>query len=131
MRRHLLTLALVGALGVLMASDARACHKKRCPHPCPPPAPVCEVVPPPCPPTPVCVVEPTCAPAPKCGLLRHQAGCGHARPKLKLNLCHKRPACPPPAPVCCESAPVVYAAAQAVYAAPQAAPSAQVLPSGQ
>lgn len=111
MRRHLIVLAVAGLFGALAASDAQACHKKKCPAPCPPPAP-CVVVqpcPPPCPP-PVC--EP-CPPPKKC----------HFKFKMpKLNLCHKKPACPPPpCPVAYEAAPV--------YAAPQA--SGQAHASGQ
>jgi hypothetical protein len=109
MRRHLLTLALVGAFGALLLSnDAQACcHKKRCPQP------TCCVVPPPPPPPPVCEPAP-CPPAKKCGLF-HRGGCGHARPRL--GFCHKKAACAPP----CAVAPVYYAAPtpQAYY------PSAQ------
>jgi hypothetical protein len=124
MRRQLLTLTLVGVLGVLLASDARACHKLRCPHKCAPAAPVCcEPTPAPCPaPAPVC-----CEPAPKkCGLFKHLSGCGHHKIKLG-GLCHKKPACEP-TPVCCEPAPY---AGPVVYATTQVMPSAQVHASGQ
>src|SRR3954453_18962082 len=86
MRRQLLTLAVAGVLGVLVASEAQACHKKKCA--CPPPASVCVVETVPCPPP-----APVCEPAPKKSVLfRHNPGCGHQRVKLG-GLCHKKPAC--------------------------------------
>jgi hypothetical protein len=120
MRRQLLTLALAGVLGALLVSDARACHKAKCPHKCAPAAPVCaEPCPPPCPPpAPVCaepVAKKSCQP-------HFKLSC-HL-PKIHMGgFCHKKAACPEPAPVC-ESAPAPYATAQVV-------PSAQVQPSGQ
>ena len=123
MRRHLLTLALVGMLSAFVAADAQACHKRRCPCPAPTPCVVVQPCPPPCPP-PVC-----CEPAPKkCGLFSHMGGCGHKKIKIG-GFCHK-PVCAP-APVVCETyAPVVYASAP-VYAAPQSYGSPQVQASGQ
>ena len=113
MKRQLLTLALAGVFGALVAADAKACHKKSCPapapcvvvEPCPPPPPVCE----PCPP-----------PAPKCGLFKHMGGSGHT--KMFGGLCHKKAPVCEPVPTC---APVAYSAAPApIYAAPQATPQA-------
>jgi hypothetical protein len=87
MRRSFLTLALAGLVGgLLLASDAQACHKKKarcapapCAAPCPPPAPVC-YVPAPCPPPPC--YTPCEAPRKKhcCGgaglfKRRHKASC--------------------------------------------------------
>jgi hypothetical protein len=97
--RHLTTLALAGLFGgLLLTSDASACHKKKCY--CPPPAPVC--VPPP---PPVC--EPVaCAP---------KKSCHFKMPKIKFG-CHKKAACAPVAYEC--AAPVSYAAP--AYATPQA-----------
>lgn len=127
MKRHLLTLALAGVFGVLAISDASACcHKKKA---CPTPT-ACAVVEPCPPPPPVC--EPVCAPAPKkCGLFKHNAGCGHK--KMGGGLCHKKKAtC---APVAYESpcgapvyGPVSYPSGQG-YASPQA--SGQGYPSHQ
>ncbi len=74
--RHLTTLALAGLFGgLLFASDASACHKKKCA--CPAPAPVCAPAP-----------APVCAPAPKT--------CHFKMPKMhmpKFSLCHKKAAC--------------------------------------
>jgi hypothetical protein len=96
--RHLTTLALAGLfVGLLLTSDASACHKRKCCCP----TPVC--VPPPPPPPPVC--EPVCAPQ-KC----------HFRlPRLNFG-CHKKAVCAPVVYTC--PTPVYYAAP--VYAAPQA-----------
>ena len=125
MRRHLLTLALAGVFGVLAASDASACHLKKCGHK-PAPAPCVVVVPCP-PPAPVCEPVPVCAPTPKCGLFKHLGGCGHKKFKMP-SLCHKKAVCEP-APVVCET----YAPAPVVYAAPQASAQAtpQAMASGQ
>jgi len=93
MRRHLLTLALVGMFGAFLASDANAgCHKKKAcapcaapvayaPAPCPPPIAVVECAP--CPP-PIVVVE--CAPVKK--------KCHFKMPKMGHG-CHKKAACAP------------------------------------
>lgn len=117
MRRQLIVLAAAGLLGVFAASDAQACHKKKCAAPATCAQPVqCVVVEQPCPPP---APAPCPPPAKKC----------HFKlPKPKFNLCHKKPACAP-APTC---APVVYEAAP-VYAAPQASAQAspQVYGSGQ
>ena len=121
MRRHLLILALAGVFGILAASDASACHKKKCGHvpaptpcvvvePCPPPAPVCEPV-------------PVCAPTPKCGLFKHLGGCGHKKMNIG-GLCHKRAACAPAQVVCETSAPTY-------YPAPAPSPQASGQASGQ
>ena len=119
MRRYLLTLALAGVFGVLAASDASACHKKKCGHaPAPTPCVVVEPCPPP--PPPVCEVV---APAPKCGMFKHLGGCGHKKMKMG-GLCHKKAACAP-APVVCETA------APAYYATPSPQASAQGMATGQ
>ena len=116
MKTQLLTLALAGLFGALVATDASACcHKKQA---CPTPV-TCAVVEP-CPPPPPPVCEPVCAPAPKhCGLFHHNAGCGH---KKFGGFCHKKATCAP-APVVCETpcyaAPVSYPSAQG-YPTPQA-----------
>lgn len=86
MRRHFLTLALVGLFGAFLASDASACcHKKK--QACAPVA---------CAPAPVPVVE--CAPPPPpvvaCAPVKKK--CGFKMPKLG---CHKKKACAP-APAC-------------------------------
>lgn len=116
MRRTLIVLALAGLFGAFVATDAQACHKKKCAPACPP-AP-CVVEAPVCPPP-----APVCEPAP-CAPKK----CHFKLPKFKLpSLCHKKPACEP-APVACEAAPApVYAAAQSapVYAAPQVTASGQ------
>jgi hypothetical protein len=119
MRSQLLTLTLVGILGALLASDARACHRVKCAPRCAPPAPVCcEQAPAPCPPpAPVCAAPV----ARKCCMPRINLSCHLPKIKMPSLCCHRRPACPP-AP--CAAAPVV-------YAAPQVAPSPQVHPSGQ
>lgn len=110
MRRHLLTVSLIGVLGVLLsASDASACHHRKKKAGCcaPAPQPCITVVycppPPPCPPpVPVCESKPVkhCG---KCGGPRHGlfGGCHSKRAKI---------ACAPApcAPVPC-STPVVYA----------------------
>ena len=116
MRRHLLLLALTGAIGAsLLTSEASACHKKKkcdcapvaacpapvayVPPPCPPPAPVCE----PCPP-----------PKKKCAL---------------FSMFKKKPKCEPVACATPCPAPVSYYSAPAPYYAP--APSGQYMGSGQ
>src|SRR5947209_3707260 len=107
MRRYLIAVAVVGLLGALSASDAQACHKKKCA------APTACVEPCPPPPPPVCV---PCPPKKKCHFKMPKFG----------GLCHKKPACAPaPCPVAYESAPV--------YAAPQGSPqgSPQAYASGQ
>ena len=98
--RNLKTLALAGVIGVFaLASDASACHKKKCACPAPAPVVVCAPAP---------VVE--CAPAKKCHF---------KMPKMPKMGCHKS------APVC---APVAYSApasyAPATYASPQASAQA-------
>src|SRR5947209_17639873 len=93
MRRHLLVLTVAGVLGAFLASDARACHKKKCQPACAP-APCAVVEPCPAP----CAVVETCAPAPKCGLFKHAGGCGHKKFQFP-KLCHKKATCAP-APVC-------------------------------
>ena len=102
--RTLKTVAFAGLLGAFaFASDASACHKKKCA--CPAPAPVVACAPAP-------VVE--CAPAKKkCHM-----------PKMPKMGCHKKAA-----PVVAECAPATYAApvsyaAPVAYAAPQASPQA-------
>ena len=96
--RNLKTLALAGLVGTLfLASDASACHKKKCACA---PAPVATCAPAP-------VVE--CAPAPK--------KCHMKMPKMKH---HAKAAC---APATYAYAPTTYAA-PASYATPQATPQA-------
>jgi hypothetical protein len=114
MRRQLLVLTVAGVLGALLASDARACHMKKCKPACAPAPCVAECPPPPCAPAPVCA--PSCAPAPKCGLFKHMGGCGHMKFQMP-KLCHKKPACQPV--TVCETA--VYAPAPSAQApSPQA-----------
>jgi hypothetical protein len=111
MKRHFMTLVLMGFAGSLfLVGNAEACHKRKCgcapapcvvEAPCPPPAPVCER---------------TCAPKRTCGLFSCFKG-------LKLG-CHRKAACAPactPAPcgeVVAYSAPVTYSA-PGVYTTPQ------------
>ena len=101
--RNLKTLAFAGLVGVLgLASDASACHKKKCACP----APVTTVV---CAPAPVAECAP--APAKKCHM---------KMPKMPKLGCHKKAAeCAPVA----YSAPATYAAPTS-YASPQASPQA-------
>ncbi|WP_435005305.1 hypothetical protein P12x_003200 [Tundrisphaera lichenicola] len=103
--RHLTTLALAGLFGgLLLASDASACHKKKCPAP----APVCEPAPVVCEPAPV-----VCEPAPVvCETPKKK--CHFKMPKMKFG-CHKKAEC---APVAYEYAAPVH------YATPQATPQA-------
>ena len=100
--RHLMTFALAGLFGgLLFASDASACHKKKCP--CPAPAPVC---------APVVVCAP--APAPVCEPVEKK--CHFKMPKMKFG-CHKKAAC---APVETCATPTYYP----TYAAPMSSPQA-------
>jgi hypothetical protein len=99
------------------ASEASACHKKRCAPSCQP-APTCAPVCEPCPPPPC----PEPAPCDPCAKPRKHCGGG-----LKLFSCFKKKSRCEPAPCAAQVYVAVYAPAP-VYAAPQAVYSAPQTP---
>lgn len=111
--RKLVALALAGLFGSFFAaSDASACHKKKCATPC-----ETVVAAPVCAPAPVCVPPPApvCEPAPVVCEAPKAKKCHFKMPKMKFG-CHKKAACETVSYTA--YAPTTYAAPQS-YASPQ------------
>src|SRR5262245_5223023 len=107
MKRHLMASVAVGVLGLaLSASEAQACHRKKC-H-CPTPCVAVQPCPPP-PPAP-------CPPPVACKPKHHFKLCSFKMPKIKFH--HAKGCAPAPAPCATGYAATVAWAPAPAYAAP-------------